>query len=80
MTDWTNLELPEDNDLNLLEAYSIDALLLEVSCNLPEINAKTVKAQALESLATNLQDFHAILDANLDSIVKEALAQRKANQ
>ena len=75
-TDWKNVDLSRESRLNLLDPYSFDTLLLEISCNLKEINEKTVLEQAQKSLESKLNCMSEILRDNLSNITKEAQRQR----
>lgn len=75
---WNNVNLkdPYERNLPVLDAYDFDTLLLEVACNLREINAETVKAQFMESLNSKIESAKEIFAANLENLVKEANAER----
>ena len=72
-----NLKSPYERNQNLLEPYTFDILLLEISCNLKEINRDTVKAQAIESINAKYREALSILSDNLDNITSQAQAERK---
>lgn len=75
--DWNNVDLnSHEREANILDPYSFDTLLLEVNCNLREINHETVKAQFMESLNSKIQSAKEVFAANLDNIVKEAQTER----
>lgn len=78
MTDWTNINLNSicDRDLHLIEPLTFEMLLLEIECNLPEINEETVTAQFEEDLYTKVNDARFVFNANLTNIVKYAQEQR----
>ena len=50
--DWNNIDTSDNWEMSqaMLDAYTFDTLMLEVSCNVRVINQDTVRAQALESL------------------------------
>lgn len=75
---WNNIDLSDkyERENPILDEYSCDMLLLEVSCNLPEINHHTVREQAIKSLKSRYDEAVEILDDNLDNLVKEALRER----
>lgn len=77
--DWNNINLNDgyERDQNILDPYSSDSLLLEINCNLPVINAKTVTAQFNESLESKISTAKEIFKANLSNIVKQARKERK---
>jgi hypothetical protein len=75
---WNNIDLnsPYERGQNLLDPYTFEILLLEVACNVRDINKETVRAQAMESIKSKYQAAIDILDANLENITKEAKRQR----
>ena len=77
---WKNIKLEDgyERDLNLLDPYDFDTLLLEINCNVKEINRETVKAQAMESIKAKYQTAIEILNDNLDNITKQAQKERKS--
>ena len=77
---WKNIKLGDgyERDLNLLDPYDFDTLLLEINCNVKEINRETVKAQAMESIKAKYQTAIEILNDNLDNITKQAQKERKS--
>jgi hypothetical protein len=76
---WNNIDLKShESQSNLLDNYTFDTLLLEVSCNLPTINKETVKAQAMLSIKAKYNEAIEILNANLDNITNEALEYRNS--
>ncbi len=82
-TDWSNIDLSDNyqRNLNLLENYTFDILLLEVSCNIKdsEINKETVKKQALESINAKYQESLELLNDNLDNLTNEAIKEANNN-
>ncbi len=77
-TDWNNIDLERgvERDKNILEPYSFETLLLEIHCNLPEINPEIVKSQFKEQIMLKTQEAWRIFHANLDNIVKYAQKER----
>lgn len=78
-TDWDNVDLTNglERDRNLIEKLTFDDLLLEIGCNLPEINADTVTAQFEEDLRTRIDEAREIFRANLENIVAQARKERE---
>lgn len=78
--DWNNIDLNSGHERgqNILDPYSSDVLLLEVSCNLQEINADTVRAQFDKSLISKISSAKEIFEANLNNYVKQARKERAA--
>ena len=76
--DYFNIDLKSDYERNsdILDAYNLDTLFLEISCNLREINDETVKKQFYESLNSKIQCAKDIFNANLQNIVKYAQEER----
>ena len=76
--DWNNVDLTDsyERDQTILDPYSFDALLLEISCNLKEINEKTVTAQFNETLNDRIMEAKEIFAANLKNIVNQARKER----
>ena len=76
--DYFNIGLKSDYERNsdILDAYNLDTLFLEISCNLREINEETVKKQFYESLNSKIQCAKDIFNANLQNIVKYAQEER----
>lgn len=75
---WNNIDLksPYERQQDILDGYDCETLLLEVACNLKEINRDTVKAQAMLSIKQKYQTAIEILNANLDNLTAEALKER----
>lgn len=77
--DWNNVDVSENSserDAKIIDSYSFDTLLLEIACNVKEINEETVKAQFLESLNAKIQSAREVFRANLENIVKQAQKER----
>lgn len=79
MTDWNNIELdrPSERDLNIIDSYSFAHLLLEIDCNLKDINRETVSKHFYEILENRINESKEIFEANLDNIIKYAKKYRK---
>lgn len=76
--DWNNVDLNDgwERDLNILDPYSFNMLLLEISCNVREINAQTVRQQFETSLQSKISCAREVFEANLANIVTEAIKER----
>ena len=76
--DWNNIDLDSahERDAKILEPYSFDTLLLEVTCNLKEINKDTIKKQFIESLESKMNCAKEVFEANIDEILRKALEER----
>lgn len=77
--DWHNIDLGRDGferSRNLIENLTFETLLLEVYCNLPDINAETVRAQFETDLTSRITEAREIFAANLANIVRQARKER----
>lgn len=76
--DWNNVDLnsPSESGSCLVDPYTFDALLLEIECNLPEINLITVREQAMNSIQSRYEEAIDILTSNLINITNHALKER----
>ncbi len=77
--DWNNVDLKSgyERSQNILDGYDFDTLLLEIACNVREINKESVKAQVMESLANNIRSAKEVFEANLDNITEQAIKERE---
>ena len=76
---WNNLDLTEDSherDANLIDGLTFDTLLLEIHCNIRDINLETVEKQFDEDIKSRVNEARGIFEANLDNIVKQAKKER----
>lgn len=75
---WQNVNLKDnyERDQNILDPYSFDTLLLEISCNLPEITEETIRKQFETSLKSKIDSAREIFNDNLQNILNEAIAYR----
>jgi hypothetical protein len=73
-----NLDSPYESSQDILDGYDSDTILLEVSCNLKDINRETVRAQFEASLKSKIKSAREIFDANLDNYVNHALKHRNS--
>lgn len=71
-----NLNSAYELDQNILDPYNFDILLLEISCNIKDINPQTVTAQFNEVLNSKVESAKEIFAANLANIVKKAKQDR----
>ncbi len=76
---WKNVDLTDgyEREQDFLDGYSFDTLLLEIQCNLKEINRKTVEEQFLTVLRYKIDDAKEIFYNNIDNIVAQAKKERK---
>lgn len=80
-TDWDNIDLTNyyERDKNMLDPYSFSDLLMEIRCNVKEINTQTILVQARESIDAKYREAISILNANMNNIVEYAKAERRDN-
>ena len=76
---WKNVDLTDgyERERDFLDGYSFNTLLLEIQCNLKEINRKTVEEQFLEVLNSRINDAKEIFYNNIDNIVAQAKKERE---
>lgn len=77
--DWNNIDLdsPFESSRNLIENLTFDSLLLEINCNLRDINHTTVTAQFETDLKSRIQEARDIFKSNLTNIVRHAKKERE---
>ena len=76
---WNNIDLKDgshERDANLIDPLTFDTLLMEINCNIKEINQETVKQQFKEDLNSRVQEAWSTFDSNLNNIVKQAKKER----
>ena len=75
-TDWSNIDLTDnyERNLNLLEPYSFDTLLLEINCNIPndKRTPKAIKNHAIGVLRMKYLEALEILEENLENITQHS--------
>lgn len=76
--DWTNVDLSQGyhRDQNIIEPLSFSTLLLEVHCNIQDINPDTVRKHFEKDLQSRIREAREIFNNNLDNIVKHAKNER----
>lgn len=76
---WNNVDLSDgyERDQQLIDGLSFDTLLLEISCNLSEINECTVAAQFEYDLQSRITEAREIFESNLKNIVLTAKRERQ---
>jgi len=76
---WNNLDLKDgshERDSNLIDGLTFDTLLLEIHCNIKDINVHTVRHQFDEDLQGRIDEARTIFETNLLNIVKQAKKER----
>ncbi|MGL5032645.1 MAG: hypothetical protein ACRC6M_02460 [Microcystaceae cyanobacterium] len=78
-TDWKNVDLnsPCDRGLELINGLSFETLLLEIHCNLREINKETVKELFEDDLQSRIKSARKVFNDNLENIVNHATEVQK---
>ena len=78
-TDWDNINLESgcERELNLIDGLTFKTLLLEIYCNIPEINRATVGRQFEKDLQGRIDEARSVFEANLNNIVAYAQNERK---
>jgi formiminotetrahydrofolate cyclodeaminase len=76
--DWNNIDLKSDYERNqpILTGYTFETLLLEISCNLREINKNTIRNQFETELQNRIREAREIFESNLNNIIKNAQEYR----
>ena len=76
--DWSNIDFDSayETSLSIVDEYTFDDLLLEINCNLPVIDEKTVMRQFEDALQTRITSAREIMRDNLENIVKHANNER----
>ncbi|MEI8138162.1 MAG: hypothetical protein WCH21_12630 [Bacteroidota bacterium] len=77
---WKKVDLTDgyQRGLTMLDSYDFDTLLLEISCNIRDINEDSVKAQAMLIIKQKYQTAIEILNDNLTNITNQAKKKRNA--
>ena len=75
---WTKVNLKSDyeRNQNIVDPLSFDTLLLEISCNVLDINKETIKAQFETDLKIRIESAREVFNNNLENILKEAKEYR----
>ena len=76
---YNNLDLTRnyERDVNIIDPLDFDTLLLEIQCNIKDINPETVTKQFNEDLQSRIEEAKSIFNANLNNIVKQAKKERQ---
>ena len=77
--DWNNIDLssPYERSQNIIDSLSFDTLLLEIQCNIKNINEKTITEQFETDLQNKIESAREVFKSNLKNILKEAQKERK---
>ena len=76
---WNNINLKSSYERAqpIIDSLNSDTLLLEINCNLREINKETVRKQFETDLQNRISSAREIFEANIDNIVREAKEYRE---
>jgi hypothetical protein len=76
--DWYNIDLNRmcERDLNIIDPLTFEILLLEIECNIKDIDKETIRKQFNEDLNSRVKKDKEVFEANLNNIVKKALEYR----
>lgn len=76
---WKNVNLDSayERAQPIIDALSFDTLLLEINCNIKEINRETVRKQFEEDLQNRIRSAREVFNDNLGNIVTEAKRYRE---
>lgn len=77
---WSNLDLEDahERNANILDAYNIDTLLLEISCNIrtENLNKEEIKKHFNNVLNLRIEECKELFNDNLNNILKQAKKER----
>ena len=75
---WNKIDLnsPSERSQDLIDGLSFATLMLEIECNLPTIDEKTVTSQFELDLQIRIEEARDIFAHNLKNIVKQAKKER----
>lgn len=75
---WSNIDLTDNYEAsqNIIDPLSFSTLLLEIGCNIREINEKSVSEQFEIDLQSRIQSAREIFRDNLKNITAHAIRER----
>ena len=76
---WNNIDLKDgsyERDANLIDPLTFDTLLMEINCNVSDINAVTVAKQFNEDMERIIEDAKSVFNSNYENILKQAKKER----
>ena len=77
-TDWTNIDLnSSERSLDIIDNLSFEDLLMEINCNIKDINEQTVREQFEKDLHYRINCARGVFEHNLRNIVQCAQSQKK---
>jgi hypothetical protein len=80
--DWTNVNLKDsyERSQNLIDGYSFDTLLLEISTNLTEITAETITAYFNQQIRLKVEEAKTVFKDNLNNILADAIEYQNLDE
>jgi hypothetical protein len=71
---WKNIDLESsyESSQEILDGYNFDQLLLEIECNLKDINVKTITDQFESELECRINSARDVFKNNLQNILKKS--------
>ena len=80
-TDWNNIDLSSgyERNLNILDPYNFESLLLELHCNIPtkDLTKATVLSHAKDVIKAKYIEAMEVLESNAENVLKHELEDRK---
>ena len=74
---WNNIDLnSHEIRANILDAYDFETLLLEIDCNVRDINEYTIRKQFKDTMDAKIRSAYEVFEANLENILIKALEDR----
>ena len=76
---WSDIALDDnyERSLNIIEPLSFSTLLLEIRCNIKDINCVTIREQFAADLQQRANEAWEVFDANLINIEQTAKRERE---
>ena len=74
---WLNVDLKSsEREALILDGLSFDTLLLEISCNIGDINKESIRVQFETDLNSAINSARELFNANIENILNDALEYR----
>jgi len=76
--DWKNINLSDryEREQNIIDPLDFDTLLLEISCNIRDINKYTIREQFEIDLKARVESAKEVFENNLNNILIDAVKYR----
>lgn len=77
-TDWSNIDLNSEYEksLPIVDSYTFNDLILEVHCNIENINEETIMRQFEDALQSRIYSAREVMRENIKNIKKHAVDYR----